>query len=123
MRSGALEQTRGQRHRSEKRSESDSIQIYSNWLFSLHSLFPPFAVPTHVESNMTVKEETPICYYSELVLESVINSLVRREAQLTSHKATRTTATFTMSSEIDFRKSTFGSRMFEKLILWGCGWE
>ena len=85
---------------------------------TIHSLFLPLAKPTHVKSDMTVKSETSICYYSELVLESVVDSLIRREAQLTSHKAARTTATFTISGKADFRNSIFGSPMFKERILW-----
>jgi len=82
---------------------------------------------------MTVKSETSICYYSELVLESVVDSLIEREAQLTSHKAARTTATFTISRKVDFWNSIFGSPMFKETYLVGycskwvwkkivCGW-
>jgi len=69
---------------------------------------------------MTVKGNTSICYYSELVLESVVDLLIEREAQLTSHKATRTTATFTISREVDFQNLIFGSCMFKETDLVGC---
>jgi len=88
---------------------------------TLHSLFLPLAALTHVESDMTVKGDTSICYYSELVLESVVDSPIEREAQLTSHKATRMTAMFTISGEVDFRNSIFGSHMFKETDLVGCG--
>ena len=67
---------------------------------------------------MTVKSKTSICYYSELVLESVVDSLIEREAQLTSHMAARTTATFMISGKANFRNSIFGSPMFKECILW-----
>ena len=67
---------------------------------------------------MIVKSKTSIYYYSELVLESVVDLLIEREAQLTSHMAARMTAMFMISSKADFQNSIFGSPMFKERILW-----
>ena len=77
----------------------------------------PSGTPTHIESDVKLECKRPISNDSRLVHESVINSLIEREVQLTSHKAARMTARFTMSGKVDFWKSAFGSRMFVKCIV------
>lgn len=64
---------------------------------------------------MEVEGDTSIRCYSELVSESVINSMIEREVQLTSHKAAKTIITFTIND--NFRKLTSESRMVGTRII------
>jgi hypothetical protein len=86
---------------------------------SLCFLFPPLTVPAHIKSNLKTDFEAPTHYYIGLVLESVIDSLIQKEGQLTSHKAAKANMTFKII-DICICKSTFKNRMFVKRILGRC---